>query len=140
MTEGTEETEGTEGIEEHDDRWVVGLRGTVVVAVDAVDLPRDVLTVALSDGAVLTVSGPVLLTDGPASAPGAVALPAGEARLLVGAAVRSAVAFKNGSLRMVFGTGHHLNVRAAEPASRIRLWKPGAYCWSWERGTGTMRA
>lgn len=127
-------------IEEHDDRWVIGLRGTAVVAVDAVDLPQGGLTVALADGTVLTVSGPVLLTDGPASAPGAVPLPVGEARLLVGATVRSAVAFKNGALRMVFGTGHHLNVRAAEPATRIRLWRPGAYRWSWERGTGTMRA
>ncbi|WP_405978925.1 DUF6188 family protein [Streptomyces sp. NBC_00158] len=132
-------------IEEHEDRWVIGLRGTAVVAVDYVDLPRDVLTVALADGALLTVSGPVLLTDGPASAPGAVALPVREAGLLVGATVRSAVAFKNGSLRMVFGTGHHLNVRPTEPATRIRLWKPGAYCWSWERntetgtGTGHMR-
>ncbi|MFJ3878622.1 DUF6188 family protein [Streptomyces sp. NPDC090077] len=127
-------------IEEHEDRWLVGLRGTAVVAVDSVDLPQEVLTVAFADGALLTVSGPVLLTDGPASAPGAVALPSGEAGLLVGSTVRSAVAFKNGALRMVFGTGHHLNVRAAEPATRIRLWKPGAYCWSWERGTGTMRA
>ncbi|GGT30339.1 MULTISPECIES: DUF6188 family protein [Streptomyces] len=124
-------------IEEHDDRWVIGLLGTAVVAVD---LPQGGLTVALADGTVLTVSGPVLLTDGPASAPGAVPLPLGEAHLLIGATVRSAVAFKNGSLRLVFGTGHHLNVRATEPARRIRLWKPRAYCWSWDQGTGTMRA
>ncbi|MFD9538229.1 DUF6188 family protein [Streptomyces sp. NPDC060010] len=128
-------------IEELADRWLLGLTGTPVVAVHRPGHGQDGpdLTVTLADGVVLTVSGPVLLTDGPVFAPGAAALSVEESDRLVGATVRSAVAFKNGSLRMVFSTGHHLSVRGAGPGETARLQKPGVFRWSCHQGVSDMK-
>ncbi|MEU9007006.1 hypothetical protein, partial [Streptomyces sp. NPDC048551] len=57
---------------------------------------------------------------------------------LVGATVLSAVAFRTGALRLVFGTGLHLNVRGTEPGTRASLHRPGAFRWSCGAGTGGM--
>jgi hypothetical protein len=63
--------------EEREDPWILGLRGTPVVAVhQASDSPQRVVT--LADGAELTLNGPANLTYGPTAAPGAVPLPAEE--------------------------------------------------------------
>ncbi|MEU9034344.1 DUF6188 family protein [Streptomyces sp. NPDC048352] len=124
-------------IQELDDRWILGLRGSRVVAVGrAQDGPE--LVVTLADGTGLAVSGPVLLTDGPCSAPGAVALAVEESDRLVGATVLSAVAFRSGLLRFVFSTGHHLNVRGAEPGVTARVRQPEVFSWRCRRGVATM--
>ncbi|MCX5376208.1 DUF6188 family protein [Streptomyces sp. NBC_00091] len=125
-------------IEELGDRWLIGLRGIPVLAVDRTQGGPD-LTLTLSDGVVLTVSGSVLLTEGPSAAPGAVVLSVEESSRLVGATVLSAVAFKSGLLRMVFSTGHHLSIRGAEPEETVRLQKPGVFRWSCHQGVGTMK-
>ncbi|MER5783297.1 DUF6188 family protein [Streptomyces mobaraensis] len=125
-------------IEELDDRWLIRLRGVPVVAATQTSDGRG-LTVTFGSGAVLTTSGPTLLTDGPATAPGAVALPTQEVVSLIGSTVLSAVAFKFGSLRMVFSTGHHLNVRSTGSEATARLRHDGVFEWSCREGVGTMR-
>ncbi|MEU9005196.1 hypothetical protein, partial [Streptomyces sp. NPDC048551] len=55
-------------IEDLGDRWRIGLRGTPVLAVSRTETA---LSVTFADGTELTVSGPALLTEGPATAPGA---------------------------------------------------------------------
>lgn len=124
-------------IEDLGDRWRIGLRGSPVLAVSRTEAA---LSVTFAGEVVLTVAGPVLLTDGPATAPGAVAL-AGEGwGRLVGATVLSAIVFKAGSLRLVFSTGHHLNVWGEEPGTEASLRKPGVFRWSLRQGVGTMTA
>ncbi|MFF8354882.1 hypothetical protein ACF063_15630 [Streptomyces chartreusis] len=49
-----------------------------------------------------------------------------------------AVAFTSGGLRVVFDTGHHLNVRGDDPGSLVRVWKPGDFDWSYRGGIGAM--
>ncbi|MEU8465436.1 DUF6188 family protein [Streptomyces sp. NPDC029003] len=122
-------------IEDLGDRWRIGLRGTPVLAVSRTE---QALSVTFADGTELTVSGPVLLTEGPATAPGAGPVTGDGWDRLVGATVLSAVAFRTGALRLVFGTGHHLNVRGAEPGTRASLHRPGAFRWSCRAGAGVM--
>lgn len=122
-------------IEDLGDRWRIALRGSRVLAVSRTE--GDLL-VTFADEVVLTVSGPVLLTEGPGTAPGAVAVSGEGWGRLVGATVLSAVAFKSGSLRLVFGTGHHLNVPGAEPGTEAVLRQPGVFRWSLRQGVGTM--
>lgn len=115
-------------IEELEDRWVLGLRGIPVVAVPQASNPSE-RVVTLAGGADLTVNGPARLTQGPATAPGAAALPVEQWGELVGATVLSAIAFKSGALRVVFSTGHHLNVQGDEPEVAVRIQKPGDFDW-----------
>ncbi|MFG2622181.1 DUF6188 family protein [Streptomyces sp. NPDC048507] len=124
-------------IEDLGDRWRIGLRGTRVLAVRRTESR---LSVTFADGTELAVSGPVLLTEGPATAPGAVVVAGDGWDRLVGATVLSAVAFRTGALRLVFGTGHHLGVRGAEPGTRVSLGKPGVFRWSCRAGAGEMLA
>nr|WTB33331.1 DUF6188 family protein [Streptomyces sp. NBC_00830] len=125
-------------IEVMEDRWV--LRGLRTVPVLAVSHTPDGsgLSLTLEGGVELAIVGPVRITHGPAAAPGAVALPVGEADALVGATVLSAVAFRSGSLRVVFSTGHHLNVRGSDPGVRVDLRKPGEFTWVAQQGAGEL--
>ncbi|MFF4420365.1 DUF6188 family protein [Streptomyces sp. NPDC001549] len=122
-------------IEDLGDRWRIGLRGSPVLAVSRT---KAALSVTFADEVVLTVAGPVLLTDGPETAPGAVAVAGEEWGRLVGATVLSAIVFKYGSLRLVFSTGHHLNVRGAEPGMEASLRQPGVFRWSSRQGVSAM--
>nr|WSW67078.1 DUF6188 family protein [Streptomyces sp. NBC_00995] len=120
------------------DRWVLrDLRSAPVLAVTgAPDGSR--LDLTLGDGTRLVVVGPVRITHGPATAPEPVDLPAGEADVLRGATVLSAVAFRSGSLRLVFSTGHHLNVRGGDLGVRAELCRPGGFSWVSQRGVGRL--
>ncbi|MFI7368413.1 DUF6188 family protein [Streptomyces sp. NPDC050149] len=125
-------------IDSEPDRWVLrGLRSTPVLAVTgAPDGSR--LDLTLGAGTRLVVVGPVRITHGPATAPEPVDLPAGETDTLIGATVLSAVAFRSGSLRLVFSTGHHLNVRGADPGVRAELCRPGEFTWVSQQGVGRL--
>ena len=125
-------------IDSDPDRWVLrGLRSAPVLAVTAApDGSR--LDVTLGGGARLVVVGPVRITCGPATAPEPVDLPAGGTVAVVGATVLSAVAFRSGSLRVVFSTGHHLNVRGADPGVRAELCRPGEFTWVSQQGVGRL--
>ncbi|MCM2412048.1 DUF6188 family protein [Streptomyces sp. RKAG290] len=120
------------------DRWVLrGLRSVPVLAVSgATDGSR--LDLTLDGGTLLTVVGPVRITHGPATAPEPVVLPAEEVGVLKGATVLSAVAFRSGSLRLVFSTGHHLTVRGADPGVRAELCRPGEFTWVSQQGVGRL--
>ncbi|WP_328963571.1 DUF6188 family protein [Streptomyces virginiae] len=122
-------------IEDLGDRRRIGLRGSPVRAVSRTEAA---LSVTFADEVVLTVAGPVLLTDGPETAPGAVAVGGEEWGRLVGATVLSAIVFKSGSLRLVFSTGHHLNLRGAEPGMEASLRQPGVFRWSSRQGVSAM--
>lgn len=122
-------------MEEVEDRWILGLQGTVVTAV-SLDAERPGLAVTLADGTEIRVDGSWLLTQGGASAPGASPLPA---QALEGA-VGSAVAFKTGGLRVVFRTGLHLTVRPRDTAgTEASVRKPDAFDWSSRDGACAMR-
>ncbi|MGW7427608.1 DUF6188 family protein [Streptomyces sp. NPDC054813] len=102
---------------ETDDRWIVPLRGHRVARVGR----DDTVTLAFEPDAEITVGGGAFWTQGSIGAPGAVKrrvaeLGDEEVQELVGVPVLSAVCFKSGSLRVVFGNGRHLN---AEPASTL---------------------
>lgn len=96
------------------------------------------LDLSLGGGARLVVVGPVRITYGPATAPEPVGLPAGGTDALVGATVLSAVAFRNGSLRVVLSTGHHLNVHGADPGVWAELCRPGEFTWVSHEGAGRL--
>ncbi|MGW1886102.1 DUF6188 family protein [Streptomyces sp. NPDC001970] len=97
---------------EHEDRWVLNLRGMSVARV-CIDFR---LTLALDAGWEVVLEAPARLSAGslhtspvpltPESQNVAAALP------LFGAKVLSAVAFKSGALRMVFDSGTHLTCSA----------------------------
>ncbi|MET8571899.1 DUF6188 family protein [Streptomyces sp. NPDC004783] len=97
------------------------------------------LVLMLDRGARLAVKGPACLTYGPASAPGAVPLSGEEWQALVGATVVSAIAFKSGALRVVFSTGHHLNIRGEGPGVAVRVQRPDEFDWSYGGGVGVMK-
>ncbi|MGW8780513.1 DUF6188 family protein [Streptomyces sp. NPDC055796] len=122
-------------VEDLGDRWLVGLRGIPTLAVRRTEAA---LSVTFADEVVLTVAGPALLTEGPVTAPGAAAVTGDGWGRLVGAIVLSAVAFKSGALRLVFSTGHHLNVGGAEPGTEASLRKPGVFRWSCRPGGSAM--
>ncbi|MET7312451.1 DUF6188 family protein [Streptomyces sp. NPDC005571] len=94
---------------EHDDRWVLSLRGMSVTKI-SVDF-RLVLVVG-SDWEI-ALEAPVNLSHGTVHAnPSVLLKPESQdvaaALALFGASVLSVVAFKSGTLRLVFDTGHHL--------------------------------
>ncbi|WP_149830873.1 DUF6188 family protein [Streptomyces tailanensis] len=102
------------GFVEHEDGWVLGLRGLAVTKI-SVDFQ---LTFLLDSEAWVVVECPFRLGQGSAGSddlhkmldPGRQDVAA--ALALFGAKVLSAVAFKAGSLRLVFDSGLHLNCRA----------------------------
>jgi hypothetical protein len=94
---------------EHEDRWILNLRGMSVTRI-SVDFR---LVLALDSGWEVAWEAPVNLAHGTAHAnPSVLVNPesqdAAAALALFGAKVLSAIAFKSGTLRLVFDTGHHL--------------------------------
>jgi Family of unknown function (DUF6188) len=97
---------------EHGDRWILNLRDLRVTRI-SIDFR---LTLTLDVGWEVVLEGPALLSDGSVHTdpdPGMRLTPRAQdvaaALQLFGAGILSAVAFKTGSLRVVFDTGAHLN-------------------------------
>ncbi|WP_032918162.1 DUF6188 family protein [Streptomyces rimosus] len=99
---------------EHDDRWILGLRGLTVTKI-CVDHQ---LSFLMGTDFRVVLEGPCRLSHGAAGGKGphAVLVPerqdVADALALFGAEVVSAVAFKTGSLRLVFDNGLHLDCQA----------------------------
>ncbi|MFF1401251.1 DUF6188 family protein [Streptomyces sp. NPDC058287] len=116
-------------IEEHEDRWILGLRGLAVTQI-SVDFQ---LTLLLGSEASVILECPFRLGPGSASNenlqvmldPGRQDVAA--ALALFGAKVLSAVAFKTGSLRLVFDSGLHLNCRADPSFEAWQVVGPGGW-------------
>ncbi|MEV0444141.1 DUF6188 family protein [Streptomyces spectabilis] len=94
---------------EHEDRWILNLRGMSVTKI-SVDFR---LVLALDSDWEVALETPVNLSHGTAHANPSVLLnpesqDVAAALALFRAKVLSAVAFKSGTLRLVFDTGHHL--------------------------------
>jgi hypothetical protein len=94
---------------EHEDRWILNLRGMSVTRI-SVDFR---LVLALDPDWEVALEAPVSLSHGTAHAnPSMLLNPESQdvaaALALFGAKILSAVAFKSGTLRLVFDTGHHL--------------------------------
>ncbi len=102
---------------EHEDRWILGLRGLEVTKI-SVDYQ---LSLQLGSDAWVVLEGPCQLSQGSAGggSPQQMMDPgqqdAAAALALFGAKILSAVAFKTGTLRLVFDNGLHL-VCVADPA------------------------
>jgi hypothetical protein len=126
-------------LRELDDRWILGLRGS---RVDAVTQGTG-LTVHLDTGAEIVVNGNALISEGAIGAYDAVSFRIADMTddqllRLNGSAILSAVAFKSGSLRVVFSTGQHLNVRSSDRGVTAHVRKPGFYDWSYYYPTAQM--
>nr|WSX48063.1 DUF6188 family protein [Streptomyces sp. NBC_00974] len=113
---------------EHEDRWVLNLRGLSVARI-CVDFR---LTLALDAGWEVVLETPARLLAGalhtspglpltPESQDVAAALP------LFGVKVLSAVAFKSGALRMVFDSGTHLTCSADASFEAWQITGPGGW-------------
>lgn len=113
---------------EHEDRWVLSLRGQSVVGIN-IDFR---LTLVLDAGWEVVLEAPAQLSTGslrtdpglpltPESQDVAAALP------LFGAKVLSAVAFKSGALRMVFDSGTHLNSSSHAAFEAWQITGPGGW-------------
>ncbi|MGW2706992.1 DUF6188 family protein [Streptomyces sp. NPDC001340] len=94
---------------EHEDRWILNLHGMSVTKI-SVDFR---LVLALDSDWEVALEAPVNLSHGTAHADPSVLLnpesqDVAAALPLFGAKVLSAVAFKSGTLRLIFDTGHHL--------------------------------
>jgi hypothetical protein len=126
--------------EEFHDRWILELRGSPVVSiVVSRDFDRHETALVLEYDSLLEIKGQAFLTQGASSAPGAVRLPDEEWQGLVGATVVSAVAFKSGALRVVFSTGHHMNVPSQGSDVVIHIRRLGRFDWFYHDGVGVMR-
>lgn len=95
--------------------------------------------VGFTHGIELSFDGPLRLTHGSAAAPGAVSLPEEDLDRLPGATVLSAFLFTTGSVRLVFDTGHHLNVKGTAPNVETRFVKPGEFEWIGRRGSSVLK-
>ncbi|MFD8323151.1 DUF6188 family protein [Kitasatospora purpeofusca] len=98
---------------EHDDRWIMNLRGQDVTRI-SIDHR---LTLLLDSDARIALGCPFELSQGSKRTAESVVLDPGRQNVaaalgLFGATVVSAVAFKTGSMRLVFDNGCHLNCRA----------------------------
>ncbi|EFL19942.1 conserved hypothetical protein [Streptomyces sp. C] len=98
---------------EHEDRWILNLRGLSVVRI-SIDFR---LTLVLDAGWEVVLEAPARLSTGPLhTSPGLPLTPESQdvaaALPLFGAKVLSAVVFKSGVLRMVFDSGMHLTCSA----------------------------
>jgi hypothetical protein len=98
---------------EYEDRWVLNLRGLSIARI-SVDFR---LTLTLDAGWEIVLEGPAQLSSGPGRASPAVLLTPRSREVaavlpLFGATVLSTVAFRSGTLRMVFDNGAHLTCRS----------------------------
>lgn len=114
---------------EHEDRWILGLRGLTVTKI-SVDYQ---LSFLLESDAWVVLEGPCRLAQGSAAGdvPQEMLDPQRQdvaaALALFGAKVMSAVAFKTGSLRLVFDNGLHLNCRADPSFEAWQVTGPGGW-------------
>jgi hypothetical protein len=90
---------------------------TALRRIHASPTPRSCVTLLLDTGATVDIEQEALLTHGPLRAPNARPIrlvpeqqDVSAALVLFGRRIRSSVAFKSGHLRLVFDSGHHLNV------------------------------
>lgn len=95
------------------DRWLLNMRGSRITRI-CVDLQ---LTLTFGSGWTVALESPFTLSVGPLGGRRELSLTPGTQDVaavlqLFGCDARSAVAFKSGSLRMVFDTGAHLLSRA----------------------------
>ncbi|MFD9083477.1 DUF6188 family protein [Streptomyces erythrochromogenes] len=127
---------------EHEDRWILPLRGLAVTRI-GIDFR---LSLVLDGGWEAVLETPARLSVG-AVGPGRPVVPETQdvaaALPLFGAKVTSAVAFKSGSLRMVFDSGLHLVCPAdasfeawqvAGPQDRRFVSLPGGGLATWGAG------
>ncbi|MFE0511067.1 DUF6188 family protein [Streptomyces sp. NPDC058964] len=110
-----------EGPVEHVDRWNLSLQGMPVTRIST----EIRLVLSLHSDWEIAVEAPVRLSHGPVHVGPSVLLnPETEsiapALELLGARVLSAVAFKSGTLRLVFDTGHHLT---CSPDPSFEAWQ-----------------
>ncbi len=124
---------------ELEDRWLLPYRRMQVVQIRV----SYQLTLLLDSGAQLVVETEDLLTDGAAAGPNAEPahlVPARQevtpALALFGTEILSAVAFKSGSLRLVFSTGAHLSVTADAQYEAWGAHGPGSLCLVCQPGGG----
>ncbi|MGW6707039.1 DUF6188 family protein [Streptomyces sp. NPDC054956] len=113
---------------EHEDRWILNLRGRSVTGIGA-DFR---LVLALDSDGEVAIEAPVSLSHGTVQANPSVLLTPESweveaVRVLLGAKVLSAVAFKSGDLRLVFDTGHHLNCRFDPSFEAWQVKGPGGW-------------
>jgi hypothetical protein len=125
---------GDELPEELQDRWILDLRGNRVEQVTRIPSGEEVI-ITVDSGAQIRIGANAWLSSGPVRAPGAVPLRVAEAsddelQALVGTHILSAVAFKTGSLRVVFSSGYHLNTRLADLTTFVQVTMPNGYEWS----------
>lgn len=113
---------------ETEDRWHLELRGQRVSNLTI----GGYLEIQLESGPTVTVCRNAVLTHGPLTAPGAVPknvseLSIDEIERFIAGEILSAVAFKTGSLRIIFSTGYHLNLRTSDMGSSGRIDWPGSF-------------
>ncbi|MET7983481.1 DUF6188 family protein [Streptomyces sp. NPDC005281] len=113
---------------EHEDRWILNLRGLSVTRI-SVDF-RLVLT--LGSHWEVALEAPVDLSHGTAHANPSVLLnpesqDVAAALALFGAKVLSAIAFKSGTLRLVLDTGHHLTCSSDPSFEAWQVTGPGGW-------------
>ncbi|MGW7455026.1 DUF6188 family protein [Streptomyces sp. NPDC054787] len=113
---------------EHEDRWVLGLRARRVDRI-SVDFR---LTLTLDGGWDIVLEAPTLLSAGPSrTSPGTLLNPETQdvaaALPLFGANALSAVAFKSGTLRIVFDNGTHLTCSADTSFEAWQITGPGGW-------------
>ena len=111
---------------EHDDRWIMNLRG---LAVTEIGISYQ-LSLCLGSDARVVLGSPFTLTQGDGRQdvildPGRQDVAA--ALGLFGAKVLSAVAFKSGSMRLVLDNGWHLNSRADPSFEAWEVLGPGGW-------------
>ncbi|WJV47903.1 DUF6188 family protein [Streptomyces flavofungini] len=112
---------------EHEDRWILGLRGLVVTKI-SVDYQ---LSLLLGSDAWVVLEGPCRLSQGPAARDGRQEMmdpgqqDVAAALALFGAKILSAVAFKTGTLRLVFDNGLHLDCGADPSFEAWQVTGPG---------------
>jgi hypothetical protein len=113
---------------EHDDRWIMNLRGLAVTEIGV----SYQLSLCLDSDARVVLGCPFKLTQGVGDGRQDVILDPGRQDVaaalgLFGATVLSAVAFKSGSMRLVLDNGCHLNSR---PDPSFEAWEvlgPGGW-------------
>lgn len=113
---------------EHDDRWIINLRGLTVVEIGI----SYHLSLLLDTEARVILGCPFKLTQGVDEGRQDVTLDPERQDVtaaigLFGAKILSAVAFKTGSVRLVFDNGWHLNSRADPSFEAWEVLGPGGW-------------